>query len=234
MSERIYEHLEDKDLLDAVSEVINSVHTDLQSIDKSLHSNVIDPFSALFDASMQNISYEEWLEQEKMRQVQKTLQNAIGYFHETIIGKLNGWNQLSQGGYDVENKRKKVFAELKNKHNTMNSSTSEAVYTKMAEFLDGEKNGHTAYVVIVIPKSSNRYNKTFAPSVRGTRLPERDDLKVVDGATFYEIATGDSEALNKLYASLPEAIKHVTDVTDKNYAPNLESFQELFEKAFSS
>ena len=161
------------------------------------------------------------------------MQNTIGYFHERIIGSLDNWEQLSQGGYDVENQSSKIISELKNKHNTMNSSVSEAVYTKMAEFLDTNKKGYTAYVVTVIPKSPNRFNKNFCPSVRGIRLPSRDDIRIVDGATFYEVATGDADALKKLYKSLPTAIKQYLQVNDKQYEPELKKFESLFIKAFS-
>jgi len=114
----------------------------------------------------------------------------------------------------------------------MNSSTSEAVYTKMAEFLDGEKQNFVAYVVTVVPKNPVRFNKTFCPSVRGTRLPEREDIKIVDGATFYEIATGDTDALKKLYACLPAVINSILgngEITETEKV----KFNELFTRAFT-
>lgn len=42
-----------------------------------IFANVIDPFSATFDAMRQGVSLDEWLEQEKSRQIQKTLQNYV-------------------------------------------------------------------------------------------------------------------------------------------------------------
>jgi len=232
MSKTFYEYIEDERLTSVVHDVLQSINSELQEIDDTFYDNVIDPFSAIFDASIQNISYEEWTKQEQQRQVQKTLQNTIGYFHERIIGCINGWENPTAGGYDVENATKKIIAELKNKHNTMNSSTSEAVYTKMAEFLDESKKDYIAYVVTIVPKNSARFNKTFCPSVRGERLPEREDIRVVDGATFYEIATGDEQALKKLYTCLPKVISTILG-TDELEETEKTKFNELFTRAFN-
>lgn len=232
MSRKIYKYIDDNILIKEVSIVLHGINSAFEKIDESLFSNVVDPFSALFDASAQNISYEDWIKQEKSRQLQKTLQNTIGLFHESIIGNMDNWEHLSKGGYDVENRTAKIIAELKNKYNTMNSSSSEAVYTKMVDFLDTTKKGYTAYVVTVIPKTPNRFNRNYNPSVRGTRFPSRNDLKVVDGATFYEIATGDADALLKLYKALPSAIKKALKKTDATYKPELKNFEKLFFKAF--
>ena len=232
MSRKIYPYVDDSLLVQEVTEVIENINHALSSIDESLYSNVIDPFSALFDASSQNISFDEWIEQEKRRQLQKTFQNTIGYFHEHIVGHMNDWQHLEGGGYDVENESAKIIAELKNKHNTMNSSSAEAVYTKMASFLKKAKLGYTAYVVTIIPKTPTRFNKNFCPSVRGKKLRSRDDIRVVDGATFYKIATGDSDALKKLYTALPAAIKQALKINNALYKPELEKFEELLVRAF--
>lgn len=233
MSRKIYPYVDDEVLISEITNVFNNIDSALQNVDDTIYSNVVDPFSALFDASAQNISFDEWMSQERSRQLQKTFQNSIGYLHERIIGNIDGWQNLNSGGYDLENNKKKLIVELKNKHNTMNSSSAEAVYTKMTSFLDGLKKGYTGYVVTIIPKSPPRFNRTYNPSVRGASLPVREDLRIVDGATFYEIATGDSEALKKLYQSLPTAIQHVTGRYGDDFKPEIEKFNELFSRAFN-
>lgn len=232
MPRKIYPYVDDSKLIEEVAEVIKSINTAISNIDTSLYKNILDPFSALFDASSQNITYGQWIDQEKRRQLQKTFQNTIGYFHEHMVGHMDGWSHLAGGGYDVENQTSKIIAEIKNKHNTMNSSSAEAAYTKMVSFLDGTKKKYTAYVVTVIPKTQKPFTKNFCPSVRGKRLPSRDDLKIIDGASFYEIATGDKNALKKLYAVLPSAIKQALKISDPLYKPELAEFEKLLTKAF--
>lgn len=227
MSNTIYPYLKNEDFLNEVQKVLNVVENSLDEAEDSLHSNVIDPFSAFFDAATQNLSYIEWVEQEKHRQLQKTLQNAIGYFHQNILGLVKGWNNPGTGGgYDVENKRRKIFAEVKNKHNTFNSSSMDATYEKMVRFLESSKKNYTAYVVIVLPKSKNKYNKPFVPSGK-TR---REDLRTIDGVSFYEMVTGDKNALRILFGSIPKAIEILKK--DKRIKTDTKDFIELFNMAY--
>lgn len=227
MSNTIYPYVKDEDFLKEVKLVLDAVKNSLEVVEDNLHSNVIDPFSAFFDAVTQNLTYSEWVEQEKHRQLQKTLQNAIGYFHQNILGHVKGWNNPgSGGGYDVENKRKKVFAEIKNKHNTFNSSSMDATYEKMVRFLEGEKRGYMGYVVIILPKNNRKYNKLFVPAGKN----RREDLRTVDGATFYEMATGDKNALRLLFNSIPKAVKILEK--DKKIKTDTKDFIELFDMAY--
>lgn len=116
-------YISDNDLENAVQKVVNCIREVQNKSDNTLYRNVIDPFSAIFDSVVYGISFNDWLQREKVRQAQKTLQNAIGYFHQDVIGSITGWQNLSSGQLiDVCNLQKKVIAELKNKHNTVKGS----------------------------------------------------------------------------------------------------------------
>lgn len=223
----IYPYVEDEVFLREVSTVLNIVTDSLNEIDDDMFTNVIDPFSALFDAITQDLNYDDWIEQEKHRQLQKTLQNAIGYFHQNILGSVDGWiNPGAGGGYDVENVDKKIFAEIKNKHNTFNANSSDATYEKIVKFLEEKKKGYVAYVVIIIPKKPRRYSKHFVPSGKVSR----DDLLTVDGSTFYEMVTGDKNALKLLFQSIPNAVNLLTK--NKKIKTKINGFFDLYDKAY--
>jgi hypothetical protein len=112
------------DLYQAVEKVLY-----VSNFSVNIHRNVIDPFSALFDALRQDISVEQWLTQETMRQSQKTLQNAIGDFHQKILGSVVGWDDLGTGHiFDLKNDSEKIIAEIKNKHNTTKGNHKVAIY----------------------------------------------------------------------------------------------------------
>jgi len=232
-SKRIYPYVDDSILIEEVRKVFNSVNSELHKVDEIFHDNVIDPFSAIFDCSTQDISYKDWVEQEKHRQIQKTLQNAVGYFHQNILGSVKGWSNPGHGGgYDVENLDKKIIAEIKNKHNTMNSGSATAVYDKMVGFLQKSKKGFTAYLVIIVPRSPIKFIKPFGSLSKGTRTPIRKDLLTIDGSSFYEMVTGDKNALRLLYEALPKAIEIVTGKQNKQFKTDSKLFLELFNKAF--
>lgn len=51
--------------------------------------------------------------------------SRIGYFHQNLFRYAgNGW-VVSAQGFDVENDDLHIYVELKNKHNSMNSESSQ-------------------------------------------------------------------------------------------------------------
>lgn len=201
--------------------------------EKELHKNVVDPFSALFDALRQNITLDQWLEQEKARQSQKTLQNALGDFHQNVLGSMTGWENLGKGQVvDLRNTEKKIIAEVKNKFNTTKGNHKVRIYDDFESLIGGAYAGNTAYYVEVIPKSAVRYDKPFTPSDNqtSTRRAENAKIRVIDGYSFYDLATGEKDALKKLYAVLPIVITEVLGsslIEDKN-------FMSLFVRAYGA
>ncbi len=104
----------DKNLLAAVRKVIQKIENAQKGVDATVHKNVLDPFSALFDGITHGISYKEWIKLEKVRQMQKTMQNAIGDFHQDILGSVRGCKSLGVGGgLDVCFRKKNIIAEVK-------------------------------------------------------------------------------------------------------------------------
>ena len=184
-----------------------------------LFSNTIDPFSALFDAMCQGISLKQWLEQEKARQAQKTLQNALGDFHQEILGSAPGWVSLGTGNvFDLKNDSLRVIAEIKNKYNTTKGNHKVAIYDDLSGQLESGYKGYKAYYVEIIPKNRAVYDKLFTPSDNRThqRRTAREDIRIIDGKSFYEFATGDPAAIKKLYNILPAVIDSLLNKDKKN------------------
>lgn len=180
--------------------------------DEKLYKNKIDPFSALFDALSQGISLERWLKQEKSRQIQKTLQNAVGVFHQEIIGSMSGWESLGTGNvFDVKSDTKKIVAEIKNKYNTTKGNHKVAIYDDLKKQIEGKYIGYVAYYVEVIPKAKEPYDKPFTPSdnTTHTKRPENEKIRIIEGKSFYELASGDPAAIKKLYQVLPAVIQEI-------------------------
>lgn len=203
--------------------------------ERNVFRNVVDPFSAVVDSLTQHVSLDIWLKSESSRQAQKSLQNAIGTFHQNVLGSIPGWENAGVGGsIDVRNNDLGIVAEVKNKYNTMNSAAALAVYDKLSKHIDYNDNYRgrfTAYVVYIIPKRPSPLDCTFNPSDRGTRRPERKDVRQIDGKSFYEKATGDPEALKKLYLSLPILAENCFSWDGAGMSKS-QLFEELFFKAY--
>ena len=63
--------------------------------------------------------------------------------------------------------------------------------------------GFKGYYVAILSKA--KINAPFTPSDNetGNRRPIDKNIVEVDGATFYDIATGEKDSLKKLYQTLP-------------------------------
>jgi len=181
--------------------------------------NVIDPFAALFEIAGFNINYDNWVKNETTRQAQKTLQNAIGNFHQNILASAKGWENLKTGKeMDVVSMDKRIIAEVKNKYNTISGGKLASVYYDL-EHLIAQKSsiykGFTAYYVVIIPKTPMRYNKPFTPSDRskGSKCATNENIREIDGASFYELVSGEKNALKDLYSKLPIILSNITGMT---------------------
>lgn len=229
----ILSFISDENLRHATQRLVDAALSSQRKVEKNPYRNVIDPFSALVDAARQGISTEEWLTQEKSRQIQKALQNALGAFHQTVLGAMPGWEDAGAGGsYDVRNKELKVIAEIKNKHNTMNARSALSVYDSLSRHLDySEDNITKAYLVEIIPKQAKAYEVPFAPSERGTSRPTRKDIMRIDGASFYNIAAGEDDALRKLYEALPVVLGDILGVSASELTKST-TFTELFDRVY--
>lgn len=216
------EFISDKDIYDHVRHTIESYRRNINL--KEFNSNIVDPIKLTFDAKVYGKTMEQIIEDECFRQIDKSNSNTIGYFHQNIFKYAgNGWI-VPQQGFDVENPEHHIFAEMKNKHNTMNSASSQKTYMKMqAKLLDDDE--ATCYLVEVISKKSQ--NEVWKISLDSIHRSHKK-IRRISIDKFYELVFGDKEAFFKLCLKLPEIIDDV--VTENNELSLKNSvFEELKE-----
>ena len=230
-------YIADEALVVAVRKLITGGLNKIKAVEYNINKNTIDPFSGIFEAAICGMTYEEWVKAEKHRQVQKWISNAIGAFHEDIITSVEGWENLKKKNVvDVVNKKKKIFAEIKNKHNTIKASDESRVYKTLSEKCNKKGQvyeGYTAYLVQIISKNGARYEENFMPSdnTTGKKCPKDELIKVIDGYSFYKLVTGRENALGELYSALPEVINDVLPIMkidDKTASIFQADFNKLF------
>lgn len=229
----ILSFINDEVLEKAVKHVLNNFNKAVE--ETNIHKNSLDPFSAFLEASFSNDSFGHWSQKEKQRQAQKTFQNAIGDFHQMVLGGTNGWEDMGKGGgLDVVCKEKKIVAEIKNKHNTMNAGNAVDVYDKIADMLSRDPyHDYTGYCVKIIPKSKKGIlPKEFAPSDSKTQRKRVKNPRIlqIDGKRFYALAADDEDALEKVFDALPKIIERIQG---KSLSKNeIESFKKIFNRIY--
>ncbi|MBW4593573.1 MAG: Eco47II family restriction endonuclease [Brasilonema angustatum HA4187-MV1] len=226
-------YIADDDLKTAVKKVVDCILETQQKAEEAMYKNVLDPFSAIFDGAVQGFNLDDWLKMERARQTQKTVQNQIGYFHQNILGSIPGWRVLPKG-FDICNDTKQIFAEIKNKHNTVKGSDKFGIYDYLSSRLnEPDYQGFTAYYVEIIPSRKELYNKPFTPSDRttGTRRPLNEKIRQISGQAFYDLATGVPGALSMLFDVLPDVICEVSEL-DRLSKQQLASYRSIFDRAY--
>lgn len=234
MSNRKLSFVTNDVLYEEVKKVLAVARIAVEGAEINLYKNVIDPFSAVFDASRQGLAISDWLEQEKARQIQKTMQNAVGDFHQAILGSVDGWVDLRVGGVaDLKNDSRKIVAEVKNKYNTTKGNHKKVIYDDLDTLISTTYLGYTGYYVEIIPKSKKPFDRAFTPSDNesGQRRPMNERIRVIDGRSFYTLVTGEPQALRNLYKILPIVIAEVLDSSPSRIISD-PIYSELFAKAY--
>jgi hypothetical protein len=179
---------------------------------KNFYSNKVDTIKLTFDAKFNNIDEESLIQAEILRQIDKSINNSIGTFHEQILGGIKGFEVGNLSGFDIKAKDDTLFADIKNKHNTMNSSSSEALFQKLSRYADTYKKSK-CYWVQVLAKSS--FCELWKGEINGKEYSHSRVYKI-SGDQFYSLLSGKSDALFQLYKKLPIAVKDYLDTIEKS------------------
>ena len=216
-----------------IKELIHNSMKKNFEIENNMKKNVMDPFSAMFECLIFGLGYDEWVRKEKTRQVQKTMQNMIGEFHQKVLGSIPGWVDLGTGNViDLENKERKIIAEIKNKHNTTKGDQKKNIYENFEKLLSVKYKGYTAFYVEIIPNKHEGYDEPFTPSDNTVSLKKHENPRIrkISGQKFYELVTGNPLALRNLYETIPKLSeiygKKITIDTHKK-------LNSIFETAYS-
>ncbi|WCM43061.1 Eco47II family restriction endonuclease [Flavobacterium sp. CBA20B-1] len=203
MKNKYVNFISDEHLLNCIENLHQSYLKSKNKISKkSFYNNKIDTIKLTFDAKFNDISEDDLIQTEMLRQIDKSINNSIGTFHEQVLGGINGFELGNLSGFDIKASDDTLFADIKNKHNTMNSSSSEALFQKLSRYADDYKKAK-CYWVQILAKGS--FNEHWKGDINGKEYSHSRVFKI-SGDQFYALLTGESDALFQLYKVLPQAI----------------------------
>lgn len=226
--------ISEEDFTNHVRATIEKYGTKLEPFNlEKFNSNIVDPIKLIFDMMVYQSSWEEIIKNEIFRQRDKSNNNDIGYFHQRIFQYMNhcvvpqaGWDVIytnpdgitTPDGETVHT----VYVEMKNKHNTMNSSASAKTYIHAQSQLLKDDD---CIVCLVEAIAKHSQNIKWIASVDGQRVQHKR-IRRVSMDKFYELVTGQPDAFYKMCLVLPEVIEKV--IADSTIQiPNDTVFQEL-------
>lgn len=222
-----------------VSSTIEKYGKKLESYDiKKFNKNIIDPIKLIFDKTVYRSSWHEIISNEIFRQRDKSNNNDIGYFHQRIFQYIKNCHvpdNGKEGGWDViyENKDgiqlpdgdivHRIYVEMKNKHNTMNSASSSKTYIKMQNQLLNDDDCACFLVEAIAQKSQNIKWET---TVDQNKVSHKR-IRRVSIDNFYALVTGEDDAFYQICMVLPETIENVVNNNSNIEIPNDTVLTEL-------
>ncbi len=173
-----------------------------------------DPFAIVAQAVLFNQSTDAMMAFEKLREINKSLSNAVGNWHQAVLGLADGWENLGSNGGVVDlmvsedSSSKPVAVEVKNRYNTIKASDEKNIWDKLDML--AKSHGSVAYLVQIVPKTLERYDRPWKVSGRS----ESDRVRCCDGATAYAWAFYRHDALKELYEAFPDILNEVVGGRD--------------------
>ena len=186
---------------------------------KKFYNNKIDTIKLTFDTKFNSIDEESIIETEILRQIDKSINNSIGTFHEQILGGIKGFEVGKLSGFDIKASDNTLFADIKNKHNTMNSSSAEALFQKLARYADDFKQAKCYWVQIL---AKNSFNEHWMGDINGKEYSHSRVFKI-SGDRFYALLSGNENAFYELYKALPIAIEDFMKTIEDNQNKSMNS-----------
>lgn len=168
-----------------------------------------DPFTIVVQAVIFDQDANSMMAFEKLRAINKSISNAVGNWHQAVLGLAEGWNNLGSNGGGVDLMatgsagEKPMAIEVKNRYNTIKGSDEKNMWDKLETI--SKANGAPSYIVQIVPKTPERYDRPWRVSCR----TEKPNIRCCDGATAYAKAFGVENALEELYKVFPRILEDV-------------------------
>ena len=215
----------DDHLLTCIANLHNSYLRAKNNITRDhFYANKVDTIKLTFDSKFNDISEEDLIQSEILRQIDKSINNSIGTFHEQILGGVKGYEIGKFSGFDIKAEDNSLFADIKNKHNTMNSSSAEALFQKLSRYADDNKKAKCYWVQILATKS---FNTLWSGVINGKEYSHSRVYKI-SGDQFYALVTGEDDAFYKLYKVLPLAIEdYLKTLKNEDSVPENSALDEI-------
>jgi hypothetical protein len=213
MKNKYLSFISDKHLLNCISNFHKAYLKAKNNITKTnFYSNKVDTIKLTFDSKFNDIKEDNLIQAEILRQIDKSINNSIGTFHEQVLGGMKGFEIGNLSGFDIKAKDNTLFADIKNKHNTMNSSSAEALFQKLSRYADDFKKAKCYWVQIL---AKNSFNELWKGEINGKEYSHSRVYKI-SGDQFYALLSGQNDAMFQLYKILPTAIKDYLNSIEKD------------------
>lgn len=132
MANKYVDFISDKHFLDCVENLHKSYLKAKRNISKkNFYSNKVDTIKLTFDAKFNDIDEESLIQAEVLRQIDKSINNSIGTFHEQILGGIKGIQVGNLSGYDIKSTDCSLYAIFK--FDEISKNIEDCIFEKLSK-----------------------------------------------------------------------------------------------------
>ncbi|MBU2525640.1 MAG: Eco47II family restriction endonuclease [Bacteroidetes bacterium] len=202
MKNKYLNFITDEHLLTCIGNLHNAYLKAKNNITKkNFYSNKVDTIKLTFDAKFNDIDEEKLIQSEILRQIDKSINNSIGTFHEQILGGIKGYEAGNLSGYDIKATDDSLFAIFGSEDVTQN--IADAVFEKLANTARIFLKAKLFYVLL------DDYSDTNEKWIIGHEEYSVSQKRVfkISIKQFYAEVTKDEKAYECLCETIPMAIE---------------------------
>jgi translation elongation factor EF-G len=167
---------------------------------KDFYSNKVDTIKLTFDAKFNDISEESLIQSEILRQIDKSINNSIGTFHEQVLGGIDGFESGYLTGYDIKAKDNTLFALFVfEKLNPLIEESVFETFTKQAKVYKNAK------FYLVDFNTDETYLEKWVTGNSEYKVSHKSVFKI-SCDQLYTLLSNQGNALNDLINTLPIAL----------------------------
>lgn len=207
MSKYNLDFISDTDLYNHVRETVLQYRRSISL--KEFNQNIIDPIKLTFDSKIYGQDIRQTIESECIRQIDKTNNNRIGYFHQYLFKYAgNGWEvpqNGKDGGFDIFNNEKKIYAIFRHKPKDLMKKEKIALLIKCYYKILMNKN---SYCYMVDMSNNRNSDEMWKVTIDGYDY-FTEHLRIISIDRFYEIGFNRKNAYWKLCEKLPYILNDI-------------------------
>lgn len=201
MKNKYVDFISDEHLLYCIANLHKSYLKAKKNISKkNFYSNKVDTIKLTFDSKFNDINQEILIQAEILRQIDKSINNSIGTFHEQILGGIKGFQIGNLSGYDIKANDRTLFAILN--FESLSQNIEEGIFEKLCN--DAKFNKIACYYYVDFSSKNNSIEKWVIENEESSESHKR--VFKTSGDKFYQLLTGNKAALSSLQSKLPSVI----------------------------
>ncbi len=210
MKNKYVDFISDEHFLDCVANLHKAYLKAKNNITKkNFYTNKVDTIKLTFDAKFNDIDEESLIQAEILRQIDKSINNSIGTFHEQILGGINGFEIGNLSGFDIKAKDDSLFAIFK--FEKLSKNIEDCIFEQLTKDAQIFKNAKFYLVDFTI---DSKYNEKWIIGNEEYKVSHKNVFKI-SGNSFYDLLTNTNESLklvNESFVTICNEIKFAKQI----------------------